>query len=486
MATSTISTRRPLGDRTNAPEQNIVTSKKRSRRQAEEQDASLDAKIKPPTKITRPSVQNDNASPIKAISPPPSHPSTQHRRVRQSRLGLDAPQPSLSSTRSYLESFVSSETSDVYRLEGPDDQISNPISCVYSHESKRGQKQLLAVALECGQINLFDTGASEPGSSTSNTTLSTDSLVYDVQWSQDDRMIAAACDVNLHLFDVETQSQTARFTGHTAAVKTLALDPNNEYMMASGSRDGNICIWDRRMHPGAHDVFNIKECHLYLISSGFSTNTCLCWLWRWSNSLLCKWDLRMLRNCKTAAGVTIEDPTTIFTGAKRPRGITSLALGLNDSIIYGLGSDASIYSYLTNSLQAWPMFCSPSGPSTDTSSSASFFSKLSLSPCGRWLASGGRGGRTRLYDVSNKDCFVQRAPVTLYGQAQEVTGLNWGNNGVLATCSDDKTVRIWRPNREQALRCRQDSDASWHWKWAGQEPSETEKRMPEDGKRPGL
>jgi WD40 repeat protein len=82
---------------------------------------------------------------------------------------------------------------------------------------------------------------------------------------------AAACDVNLHLFDVETQSQTARFTGHTAAVKSLALDPNNEceyqihmrrvrldidpyvVMMASGSRDGNICIWDRRLHPGAHD-----------------------------------------------------------------------------------------------------------------------------------------------------------------------------------------------------------------------------------------
>jgi denticleless len=141
----------------------------------------------------------------------------------------------------------------------------------------------------------------------------------------------------------------------------------------------------------------------------------------------------MLRNCKTAAGITLEDPTTVFTGAKRPRGITSLALGMNDSIIYGLGSDASIYSYLTNSLQAWPMFCSPPGQSTEPSSSASFFSKLSLSPCGRWLASGGRGGRTRLYDVSNKDCFVQRAPITLYGQAQEVTGLNWANNGVVRT-----------------------------------------------------
>jgi len=36
----------------------------------------------------------------------------------------------------------------------------------------------------------------------------------------------------------------------------------------------------------------------------------------------------------------------------------------------------------------------------------------------------------------------------------------------LATCSDDGTVRVWRPDPTQIGKCRENPDASWNWKWA--------------------
>ena len=75
---------------------------------------------------------------------------------------------------------------------------------------------------------------------------------------------------------------------------------------------------------------------------------------------------------------------------------------------------------------------------------------------------------------------MERATVVLEGQTCEVTRVDWAADGQvcglfsfrlyltsqLATCSDDGTVRVWRPDLEQLSKCREDPDASWNWKWA--------------------
>lgn len=142
-----------------------------------------------------------------------------------------------------------------------------------------------------------------------------------------------------------------------------------------------------------------------------------------------KWDLRSVASAKNA--VNMSDDPTVTPESKRPRGISSLALATNDSLIYGLGTDGKIRSYLTSTLQ------SRSQLQTELAqfNSLPFYCKLSASPCGRWLASGGADGKAYLYDVSNGTVACNQKPVMLKGQSRDVTGLSWGSNTTVSVIS---------------------------------------------------
>lgn len=56
--------------------------------------------------------------------------------------------------------------------------------------------------------------------------------------------------------------------------------------------------------------------------------------------------------------------------------------------------------------------------------------------------------------------------VELRGQTGEVGAVDWAD-GSLASCADDGTVRVWRPDIEVARRCEEDPEsAKWDWMWA--------------------
>lgn len=62
-------------------------------------------------------------------------------------------------TRPILESFVSSNKSDVLKLHSIQNTsyMSPPYACSYSHASKRGESSLLAVTTEEGVVHILDT-----------------------------------------------------------------------------------------------------------------------------------------------------------------------------------------------------------------------------------------------------------------------------------------------------------------------------------------
>ncbi|KAG5646450.1 hypothetical protein DXG03_003500 [Asterophora parasitica] len=63
------------------------------------------------------------------------------------------------STRTILQSFVSSNKSDVFKCESNNENafLTPPYACSYSHGAKKGDTSLLAVATEQGTLQLLNT-----------------------------------------------------------------------------------------------------------------------------------------------------------------------------------------------------------------------------------------------------------------------------------------------------------------------------------------
>ncbi|KAF6762574.1 cell division cycle protein cdt2 [Ephemerocybe angulata] len=413
------------------------------------------------------------------------------------------------STRPLLQSFVSSSKADVFKCESiqPDRYLTPPYACSYSHGAKQGQKSHLAVANEEGTVHIFDTSKRrdwdpEPQRSTLQPH---QNGVFEVKWDETDSRIATCSgDKSARITDVKTGTITHALQGHSSTIKCVTWDPNHQKLLATGSRDGTICLWDLRtserhgdselhlaqpvrMIHGAHQEPQLKgkgrarkglsappgiTSLLYpdaltygLVSSGSA------------DGILKYWDLRCLESTKKSRGAKPKpppvllsspiDPTTL-QGSRRARGILSLAAGSGPTagLIFGLGADSNIHCYSLPSLE----------PQTSRQYShpnlkaSSFYVTLSVSTCGRWLASGGTStdGRAFLFDVeASRSSGNSPSPtaVQLSSQRGEIGAVDWAQDA-LATCADDGTVRIWRPDVEVYRGCVEMPEKKrWDWAW---------------------
>jgi denticleless len=194
-----------------------------------------------------------------------------------------------------------------------------------------------------------------------------------------------------------------------------------------------------------------------------------------SSSILRYWDLRL--PAKKSRSTKPKNPPTIVTSpldptalnSRRPRGITSMTLGTGPSsgLIFAVGADSNVHSYSLPSLAALPNTLTH--PEMQTNS---FYVQNSISPCGRWLASGSTGsyGDLYLFDVSNVARMGSSGEgekaVRLGGQQGEIGAVDWAD-GCVASCADDGTVRIWRPDLDVRAACwERPQEWKWHWSWA--------------------
>lgn len=193
-------------------------------------------------------------------------------------------------------------------------------------------------------------------------------------------------------------------------------------------------------------------------------------------SILNMWDLRLpvpkdsKGQTRSPCASSPSDATTM-NGSCRPRGISSLCAGSGPTsgLLFALGADSRLYNYSSPSLI-------PLEAETHPNLRTSFYVRLASSPCGRWLVSGcsGKNSSSFLIDVSNAARLstspYSRQPlaaaVELRGQAGEVGAVDWAHE-MVATCADDGTVRVWRPDYDVYQKCLSDSDAErWNWSWS--------------------
>jgi len=146
--------------------------------------------------------------------------------------------------------------------------------------------------------------------------------------------------------------------------------------------------------------------------------------------------------------------------------------GPSAGLLFALGADSRLYIYSYPTLSP---LRTETHPNLQTNS---FYVRLATSPCGRWLASGStsRAGSLFLFDISNAgrvatlydvDADEPVSPaVRLGGQAGESGAVDWATD-MVASCADDGTVRIWRPDLEVYQNCVSNSEEQkWEWLWS--------------------
>ena len=356
--------------------------------------------------------------------------------------------------------------------------------------------------------------------------------IFDVKWSPCDTMLAtASADHTVKISSMASSSSNAvlhTLVGQSSTPKCIAWDPSHGSILCTGARDGSICLYDLRVSNSSSRKWLIEEQQDNTIEPVLTFNAAPPQGKRrtskWtapmqsttslvfpdnhphsvvsSNALdgtLRMWDFRnpldrssqgkSMRGVSTSASLSSPTDPTTFGGTQRARGITSLATGSGPSagLLFALSTDARIHTYSLPSLEP---LSGQRGPEDDVwglqhadARITSFYVKLAVSPCGRWLASGGAAdGRAYLFDVGASATrgrallgrYAEPArAVRLCGQTGEIGAVDWAE-GMLATCSDAGTVRVWRPDVEVSRRCKENTEqASWEWSWGVDDDTRT-------------
>ncbi|KAF8138254.1 WD40-repeat-containing domain protein [Boletus edulis] len=406
--------------------------------------------------------------------------SNAHRHTIFSLLQTSSRRPPSSSSRiilpsrPILQSFVSSHRSDGFKCSSLADDtfVTPPYACAFSYDCGT---PLLAVATEEGSVSVLDTSKRrewdfEPQRTT-------------FQPHENDK--------STRISSVETQNLLQLLQTHTGSVKCIAWDPSHRDILSTGSRDGKVCVWDLRIassRAGLGDgLITIHDAHGQMKSTSRRRKltplprsvTSVLYTGTRSHALISSgsfdgilklWDIRLpvpddpKRQIKSPCASSPDDATTMNSPTCRPRGISSLCAGFGPTsgLLFALGADSRLYTYSSPSLM-------PVEAETHPNLRASFYVRLASSPCGRWLASGcsGKNGSSFLFDVSNAARLKSlAAAVELRGQTGEVGAVDWAHE-TLATCADDGTVRLWRPNYDVYQKCLSDPDAErWNWSWS--------------------
>lgn len=416
---------------------------------------------------------------LSTLHPRPSFFATHARRG----LGLPSSSRHISS-RPFLLNFSSSDE-QVYRCASQRDERSfaPPFALAFSRAAKRGGKAVFAVGCEEGRVSLLDAGmTSHEEAATNRTTFQAhDNAVFDVQWAHDDSVIGTASgDATVRLFDAATQQCTSVLRGHTTTVKSFSFSFENSHLLSTASRDGSIRHWDTRVagddgegsssagcvnvirnaHGGCAggkktksraavksvtSVVHLQHSPHLLASSGSS------------DSAVRVWDLRKAHSRRVnPAWCDSNDEHVaerVAASGSRPYGVSSLTLSDDGRMLYALSTDSQIHALSSNSLSS-PFPHEIKSFSHPFLSCGSFYVRLAVSPCSRYLASGSSDGSIVLFDTHGSGTDGVRL---VGGHEQEVSGLDWGRD-TLASCSDDLLVRVWDARRGREGR-----------RWAGAE-----------------
>lgn len=234
--------------------------------------------------------------------------------------------------------------------------------------------------------------------------------VYCCRFAQDqDRIVTGGYDKIVRLYDVNTGTAVRMFAGHQLGISSAVFSPLGN-VVATGAKDTSIRFWDTlsglciRMLPGhLGEVTSIEmsEDGLQLLTSSKDNSTRL-------------WDMRMLRPLQRFKGNQNTSKNFIRSSFAHPSLVVS---GSEDGLVYMWDQESpSVLQTLE-------------GHGTET-----VYDGPTASPDSMQM----NGGGVRMdMPPSAQGLRNTRQPVVVYSAV-------WNKvQGILASCADDGTVRLW-------------------------------------------
>uniref|UniRef100_A0AAR5Q2M9 WD repeat-containing protein 55 homolog n=1 Tax=Dendroctonus ponderosae TaxID=77166 RepID=A0AAR5Q2M9_DENPD len=318
---------------------------------------------------------------------------------------------------------------------------------------KPGSEHIVGMANENGHLVVMDTE-----SQATNCTDAHSNAIFDLAWKFDlMQLVTASGDRSSMLYDMADGDfrHIRTFCGHSRSVKTVAFRKDDSSAFATGSRDGNIIIWDTRTQQHSSLIkpdstirnshgdtpFKAKRRHGGIPNLNVKSVTSL--VFQNVNTLIScgsydgmikVWDLRKHYT------VYKKDPlpkySIRYSGTTGKNGCSNLVLDNAGVRFYANCLVSTIYCYNMASYNPEPMM-KYRGHQNNT-----FYIRASLSKDENYLVSGSTDENAYIWNLGYPQPIVK-----LVGHRSEVSSVAWCNSKAapaLVTCSNDMSYKLWK------------------------------------------
>ncbi|TIB84054.1 WD40 repeat-like protein [Wallemia mellicola] len=406
-----------------------------------------------------------------------------HSYYKQIRLGGKPNTRALDMSAIFLRNFRNTCRSDIMTFQSrlSDRTYAPPLTTTFIPSTQTSGAPVLVVGDEEGSVSFLD--AQPRAKQRSNRRLvgyleAHDNAIFDLKFSCDSaQFCTASADQEIRIWDTRTQAHVGTCHGHTGSIKALSWSNFSDSIFASAARDGSVRVWDTRtscqkesavIHTdGPREIdpmLTIDKAHASASelrkrnSIGRSVTrsvTSIAYLQHQDNLLVSAgsangsvklWDIRTASGKSSKSVKPASETPDMTENNGRPHGVSHLAA--DGSWLWTLCTNSIIYGYPTNNLTSEARI----QLKDDELTCASFWVRMALSPDSRYLSCGSKNGTVFSWDISNSKRAQQSQDkaVKLFhskgtnGTSNEVGSVDWADD-VLASCSDDMSVRFWRP-----------------------------------------
>ena len=264
--------------------------------------------------------------------------------------------------------------------------------------------------------------------------------------SSDCQLIATSGSYNptIRLWNINTGECCRELQGHEHGVKSVAFSPDGQ-ILASGSDDQTVRLWDVR----TGECLRVLQGHIGLVwSVSFSPEDSQTLASSGEDGTVRLWQVSTGRCLKVLHG----HASRVWSVAFSPDGDT-LASGSYDQTVRLW--DVSVQEALQESM---PQGLRTGQPLKTLHGYGNGVRAIAFTPDGQMLASGSDDHIVRLWDAQTGECRR-----TLHGHTSPVWTLNFNSQGtILASSGEDRSVRIWDVRTGECCQILQ-GHTGWVW-----------------------